>query len=33
MLQDARRAALLTPAERFARTMDRDLDIPIAANR
>ena len=29
MLQDARRAALLSPAERFARTMDRDLDVPI----
>ena len=29
MLHDARRAALLSPAERFALTMDRDLDLPV----
>ena len=29
MLHDARRAAVLTPAERFALTMDRDLDLPV----
>jgi len=31
MLHDARRAALLTPGERFAVTIDRDLDVTIGA--